>query len=319
MISPSATSTVKVDLFDLEQATFTRTDELEAHYSDRGEDLARGRKRHHLRRKSGRIVHPSLLEGWRGVVESAELRGGEPSGIEVEPSDLPPRAKLFKLRLRGHFRDDSPPRVSEGIAGGTGRPGGRALYQAIRPVSRQSAANSPAGRIHAARADPMADRNPLAAEIAGRFEPIRDETDPNCVIAIGGDGTMLHAIQTRWRKRVPFIGVNAGIWVSAQQARGRARRGRPPGGLPNRNDGHATMPMIYAETTAPDGTVKRELSFNDAWVDAHGAVAWLPSASMEERHPQAGVRRFLASTAAGSTAYAMSMGAQPFWRIPPAG
>src|SRR2546421_10401132 len=34
--------------------------------------------------------------------------------------------------------------------------------------------------------------------------------DPNVVLVIGGDGTMLHAIREHWRLRLPFYGINTG-------------------------------------------------------------------------------------------------------------
>jgi NAD kinase len=161
----------------------------------------------------------------------------------------------------------------------------------------------------------MADRNPLAVEIAKQFEPIRDEKDPNCVIAIGGDGTMLHAIQTHWRKRIPFVGVNAGHLGFLLNKREDILDGEKKTGWFAETGMMVTrqLPMIYSEVTAPDGSVKRELSFNDAWVErSTGQSAWLRvSVDGKERIPKLVCDGLLVSTAAGSTAYAMSMGAQP--------
>lgn len=57
-------------------------------------------------------------------------------------------------------------------------------------------------------------RNPKTTELRGELgltsDEVLTESDPTCIIVLGGDGTMMRAIRKYWRLRVPFIGINAG-------------------------------------------------------------------------------------------------------------
>jgi NAD kinase len=307
---------VSVDLFDLEQATFTRTDELEARYKDRGEiwhivgsDIISGGRR------GESFIHRCWKNGaelWKALNFAVVSRPGS----EVEPQDLPPQAKMYRMSCAGSaetirrraYQKES---LTDLVVPEAERYIKRYdLYRGKAPARYARLGEfSPRPLVH------MADRNPLAVEIAQKLEPIRDEKDPNCVIAIGGDGTMLHAIQTHWRKRIPFIGINAGHLGFLLNKREDILDETKNIGWFAESGAMVTrqLPMIYAETTAPDGTVKTELSFNDAWVErSTGQSAWLRiSVDGKERIPKLVCDGLLVSTAAGSTAYAMSMGAQP--------
>ncbi len=307
---------VTVDLFDLEQATFTRTDELETRYKDRGEiwhvvgsDIISGGRR------GESFIHRSWKDGgelWKTLNFAVVSRPGS----EVDASDLPPRAKMFRLSCAGSAETIRRCAYQKESLAALVVPEAERyikrydLYRGKAPARFARLGEFvPRPLIH------MADRNPLAVEIARKFDSIRDETDPNCVIAIGGDGTMLHAIQTHWRKRIPFIGVNAGHLGFLLNKREDVLDDTRKTGWFAESGVMVTrqLPMIYAETTTPDGTVKRELSFNDAWVErSTGQSAWLRvSVDGKERIPKLVCDGLLVSTAAGSTAYAMSMGAQP--------
>jgi len=161
----------------------------------------------------------------------------------------------------------------------------------------------------------VADRNPKAREWAARFREFERPNDPNCVLVIGGDGTMLHAIQKHWRLRVPFYGINAGHVGFLMNNADDALRQFPPAELIARQ-----MPMLYAEMQLKDGSWQTGLSFNDAWVErASGQSAWVRvSVNNQVRLPKVICDGVLTSTAAGSTAYAMSMGAQPLLADTPA-
>src|SRR6185503_18670441 len=132
-------------------------------------------------------------------------------GFEADSTDLPPRSRLIKLSVAGSTETiRSRLYKLESISDLVTRDADRYLqrYELYR-------GRAPARSARLASFEPKplvfyADRNPRAAEIASQFDKVRDDKNPNCVIAIGGDGTMLHAIQTHWRKRVPFIGINAG-------------------------------------------------------------------------------------------------------------
>src|SRR5262249_4057869 len=122
-------------------------------------------------------------------------------------------------------------------------------------------------------------------------------------------------IQTHWRKRVPFIGINAGhlgFLLNKAEDVLDPKAGEfwwaKSGTMVTRQ-----LPMIYVETTSKDGKIQRELSFNDAWVErSTGQSGWLKvTVDGKERIQKLVCDGLLVSTAAGSTAYAMSMGAHP--------
>ena len=161
----------------------------------------------------------------------------------------------------------------------------------------------------------VADRNPRACAWAGRFRRYERPDAPNCVLVIGGDGTMLHAIQKHWRRRVPFYGINAGHVGFLMNTAAEALDRFPPAELVARQ-----MPMLFVEVQCRDGSWRTGLTFNDAWIErATGQSAWLElRVNGQVRLPKVVCDGVLASTAAGSTAYAMSMGAQPLLADTPA-
>ena len=50
---------------------------------------------------------------------------------------------------------------------------------------------------------------PESQQIADRLRDF-ESPNPELIVAIGGDGTMLRAIRQMWRERLPFFGVNTG-------------------------------------------------------------------------------------------------------------
>ena len=156
----------------------------------------------------------------------------------------------------------------------------------------------------------MADeRNPKAQAWRERFQEFSAPDNPNLILVIGGDGSMLHAIQNHWRKRVPFFGINAGQLGFLMNEADEVLNGPfPPSPLVLR-----PLPMIHAEFQLPDGQWKSGLSFNDVWIErATGQTAWLKlSVNGNECFTRLVSDGLLLCTAAGSTAYAHSMGATP--------
>jgi NAD kinase len=152
-------------------------------------------------------------------------------------------------------------------------------------------------------------RNPRALEMAERYQQWEDPEAPNCILVIGGDGTMLHAIRQNWRRRIPFIGINRGHLGFLLNE---------PESLPVESFCSTDlvvrqMPMLYIESTAPDGMRRTELAFNDAWVERRTSQsAWMEViVNGQVRIPKLVADGALVCTAAGSTAYARSMGVAP--------
>lgn len=307
---------VEVDLFDLEMATFTRTHALHERYKDRGEvwhvvgaDLITGG------REGRSFIHTRWERGpelWRALNFAVLKRPGHEPG----PGDLPPRHRLIDGGLDGSSgaireklfrREPVDGLVSPDVGDYIER---HRLYRAVLPART--------ARIHVREPRliiEVADHNPTACAWAERFRQYERPDDPNCVLVIGGDGTMLRAIQKHWRRRVPFYGINAGHVGFLMNTAADALDGFPPAELVARQ-----MPMLYVEMQAPDGSWRTGLSFNDAWVErSTGQSAWLRVAvNGQVRLEKAVCDGVLTSTAAGSTAYAMSMGATPLLADTPA-
>lgn len=154
------------------------------------------------------------------------------------------------------------------------------------------------------------DRNPQAVKLARLLEGRFEEGPENCILVIGGDGAMLHAIRNHWRQRLPFIGINAGH-------RGFLLNGAEPfasGKWPDEPLMVRQAPLLYVEILPPGAkTWSGALAFNDAWVERQGSqTAWVEiTINGEPRIPCLMGDGVLVATAAGSTAYARAMGATP--------
>ena len=148
-------------------------------------------------------------------------------------------------------------------------------------------------------------RNPRAIEQAQRLQRFAGH-DPELLVTFGGDGTMLRAIRSRWRDRVPFFGVNLG-------GQGFLLNGREPGEFWTQHLIVFQLPLLHIVTEFRDGHVSESLAFNDAWVErATGQTAWLKvSIDGVTRVPKLVGDGLLVATAAGSSSYARAMGATP--------
>src|SRR5262249_23818157 len=112
------------------------------------------------------------------------------------------------------------------------------------------------------------DRNGNAGAVCERLKTYSHE-DPELIVVVGGDGTMLRAIRQYWRRRVPFFGINIGhLGFLLNDA---------PEADPHEQDlvlYH--LPLLLVEFEALDGRRASALAFNDAWVErATGQTAWL--------------------------------------------
>jgi NAD+ kinase len=131
--------------------------------------------------------------------------------------------------------------------------------------------------------------------------------EPNLIAVVGGDGFMLHTIRRLWHRRLPFFGVNVG------------HRGfllnEPTVIKPRFPDEVSVyhLPFLEVEAELESGHVKRLLGFNDVWVErAKSQTAWIEvKIDGTTRLRRLVADAALVSTPAGSTAYAMAMGASP--------
>ena len=297
---------VRVELFDLESRTFTRQVALEEQHRTRGEvyhvigsDLLQG----------GREGKSPIQREWfQGQKVWNEFRFAvlERPGYPLDPADLPPRQRVFDLSIPGasceirdrvFHRQEVGERVTPEVRRFIDRYG---LYCGMRPNHK--------GRLALAELKPLviADpQNPRAQELACKI-PSFAEGQANLVLVVGGDGTMLHAIRSQWRHRLPFYGINAGhlgFLLNDEMAEGAA-----VGDLLVEH-----LPLLWVEMDLASGERRSALAFNDAWLErASGQTAWLRVAVDGcERLSKLVADGALVGTAAGSTAYARAMGAHP--------
>lgn len=301
---------VRVDLFDLEQSTFTRTHRLEHHYREEGEVWHMvGTDLIHAGESGQSFIQSTWERGpeiWRELRFAVFTRPGHPA----READLPPHHRVFPVGVEGSsaaireraFRHDSiAGLVDPAVAGYIDRYG---LYRGRPPV-----------RTAPLRLDPprpqlvVDEENPRAVALAEELRKRFTAGMPNCLLVVGGDGAMLHAIRRHWRLRLPFIGVNAGH-------RGFLLNGPDvfsATGWPAEPLLAHLAPLLHVETTGPDGGNREVLAFNDVWVERRTSqTAWIEvRINGEPRLPRLVGDGALLATAAGSTAYARAMGATP--------
>jgi NAD+ kinase len=303
---------VEVDLSDLECAQFTTNDKFADRYGHLGEiwhvigsDLSEG----------GSTGQSAIHRYWELGAEmwnTLNFCVVARAGYSVTEADVPPRGMLVQLdtqssgassdiRERIFKRQPYAQFVTPEVLAYIERYG---LYRGRIPARRTN------WQIGAPRILLVTDtRNPKTAALAEQLRKWEDTENPNCVVVLGGDGTMLWAIREHWRRRVPFLGINHGHLGFLLNE---------PDMLPPEKMGETDfivrqMPMLYVETEAPDGTRGNHLAFNDAWLErSTSQSAWIEvSVNDDLRIPKLVADGVLTCTAAGSTAYARSMGVAP--------
>ncbi len=297
---------VVVDLFDLERNVFTRTHEIERRYASLGEvwhvigsDWFVG----------GASKSSRIQKDWRHGAELWDRLNFlvvSRRGYEIAPADLPPHHKLVTIdtgvasssdiRLKAFQRESIQSLVPDGVFQYVERYG---LYRGRAPSHATTLVLPEMRPLLVSDAD-----NPRAQILASQFASF-SEHEANCIVVVGGDGMMLRAVKEHWRKRLPFVGVNAGHrgfllnepFASASVSEFKIYH----------------LPLLSVTVTSVDGSVHKHLAFNDAWVERSSPqTAWL-SVTVD------GVTRIgklmadgaLVATASGSTAYARAMGATP--------
>jgi NAD kinase len=127
---------------------------------------------------------------------------------------------------------------------------------------------------------------------------------------------MLRSIREHWRARLPFFGINAGhlgfLLNGPDQVAAHA--------FPPRDVIFRQLPMLFLEFEDRDGRTQTAHGFNDAWLErSTSQSAWLEVIVNDvPRIPKLVSDGALVATAAGSTAYARSMGAPPLLADTPA-
>lgn len=297
---------VRVELFDLEANTFTRTHLLEQRFQPDGTiwhvvgaDLVRG----------GAAGASPIQQGWELGPElwrNSRFAVVEQTGHRLDDEDLPPQRQVIRvdalgasssIRSRLFHRDSTDGSLVPSVAAYIERHG---LYRGLRPSGE--ADYRPAAMKFSLIAD---EQNPQAREWAERLAPYASD-DPELIVVIGGDGTMLRAIRQHWRRRLPFYGINTGHL-------GFLLNDGSPLDYAGQDLMLGQVPLLYCEAESPEGEVRSALAFNDAWVErATGQTAWIQvKINGQERLPRLVADGALVATAAGSTSYARAMGAQP--------
>ncbi len=299
-------SKARVELFDLESSTFTRTYDLDRRFRGEGvvwhvvaDELVRGG------RNNESIIQREWTRGndlWNEANFAILNRSGHP----FDQTDLPPRHRLFEVENDGsslairnkvfHHQPIDGLVVSE-VESYIRR---HRLYQGVASP-RQTRFRLERMRYLVVADERNADSRAVAQRLAAH-----SHEDPELIVVIGGDGTMLRAIRQHWRRRVPFFGINTGhlgfLLNDSREAD------------PNEQDlllYH--LPLLWVEVESLDSQRTGAVAFNDAWVErATGQTAWLKLLVNDlERIEKLVADGVLVATAAGSTSYARAMGATP--------
>jgi NAD+ kinase len=309
---------VTVDLSDFEQQTFTRNHELQTRFERDyevwhvvGADLIVGGAR-------GESAIQSSWARGRELWEQANFAVMKRPGFTFDPKDLPPHSQIIELLVEGsstaireslsrgdHVTDLVHPRALAYIE----RYG---LYRAPIP------GNWAHGSLETARLFLQADaKNPTARELAAPLQSKHTPApDADFITVIGGDGAMLRSIREHWRARLPFFGINAGHLGFLLNGRDQVNEHA----FPPRDVIFRQMPMLFLEFEDRAGKCHTAYGFNDAWLErSTSQSAWLEViVNGVPRIPKLVADGALVATAAGSTAYARSMGASPLLADTPA-
>jgi NAD kinase len=147
--------------------------------------------------------------------------------------------------------------------------------------------------------------NPQAQAMVKQFHHL-ENSDPNAILVLGGDGTMIATIRKHWRRRLPFLGLNAGHL-------GFLMNETLPADLSGTEVVVYRMPMLRVDIQSPDGRTGRALAYVDAWLERNtGQAAWLRvDVDCRTQVPKVVGDGLLVATPSGSSAYARAMGATP--------
>jgi NAD kinase/nicotinic acid mononucleotide adenylyltransferase len=303
----------RVELFDLESQTFTRTFDLDRRFQAEGivwhvvaDEFIRGGQHNES------IIQSNWTRGnelWNEANFAILNRSGGPLVL----ADLPRHNRVFTaerhgaslaIRNRAFHREPIADLVVAEVDAYIRR---HRLYQGVTSP-RQTRF-----RLNERRYLVVADeRNGKSREVSERLAKFSHE-DPELIVVIGGDGTMLRAIRQHWRRRLPFFGINTGHL-------GFLLNDSPQADAHEQDLVFYHLPLLRVEVESIDGRRTGALAFNDAWVErASGQTAWLKLMINDvERIEKLVADGVLVATAAGSTSYARAMGATPLPLYTPA-
>ncbi len=309
---------VVVDLSDFEQEVFTRNHELQSRFESLGEvwhvvgaDLIAGGAR-------GASLIQQTWEKGVELWQQANFAVLKRPGYAFEAGDLPPHACEVDLLVEG---------ASTVIRDYLSR--GKSVSELLHPralayIERYGLYRAPIpgnwarGSLEEAQFFLQADiTNPKARALSATLEGRHVAASAaDFISVVGGDGAMLRSIREHWRARLPFFGINAGHLGFLLNAPEQVNACPfPPSDVIFRQ-----LPMLFLEFENEEGQRHTAHGFNDAWLErATSQSAWLEiTVNNVRRIPKLVCDGALVATAAGSTAYARSMGAAPLLADTPA-
>lgn len=317
---------VIVDLSDFEQDTFTRNFELEERFGRDphveawhvvGEDLIVGGAQGQSAIQRTWAKGPEL---WETANFAVLRRPGYESTAAPNAfiADLPPNARIIDLVVEGSstsIRD----RINRGedvSAMLSAR--ARAYIQRYGLYRAPIPANWARGTLEQLPYFLQADTTvPKVHAVSAALDARRVEKHTaSFITVVGGDGAMLRSIREHWQARLPFFGINAGHIGFLMNGEEQVRDAH----FPPRDVIFRQLPMLFLEFEDAEGKKTTAYGFNDAWLErATAQSAWLQViVNGVPRIPKLVSDGALVATAAGSTAYARSMGASPLLADTPA-
>jgi len=300
---------VRVDLVDLENDIWTSPFELEAKKKAEGNEvwfvvpaeLVRGGTESSLYRNWDQA--PQMWEHSQFVIlrqPHEPLEGELPARNEM--LEVKPFLPATALRLRVYHHEPIDEWVLPEVVSYIERHG---LYRGVTPAQNSKfRIKEPRFRLF------YDERNKASQEAAEKLKPF-EHPDPELIVVIGGDGTMLRAIRQMWRDRIPFYGVNTGhlgFLLNDRKVFDVEEHG-----FWSQDLRLYQLPLLWTEVETLDSEKRTGYAFNEVWVErASGQTAWVNlKVNNQERLPKIVCDGVLLSTSAGSTSYARAMGAAP--------
>lgn len=300
-----------IDFSDLEDGVFTRSIDLVKRFEKQGRvwlvvgsDLVQGGARGESYIQKFWTKGSQLWENGRFIIVKRE-------DFPIEVEDLPPCHRVLN-----HVMSGSSTKVRDMVFHHQGSITGLVvpevedyirmfgLYRGMMPTltGQKFFLENPKAHI---LADP---NNPLAVKLAKKFEHFKASNNQNVVMIFGGDGFYINSVAQLWHNRLPVIGINAGhIGFRLNDAPKRIGKKWPF------NEELVARPinLILVQTNGEQGS-KKVYAVNDAWIRSkNGGMTACADVYVDGKCIVGNVAAdgILAASTTGSTAYAMSLGA----------